>query len=107
LGRWGEMSRILGKGLEMAERNESHRWTVLYQLELAWLHEQAFDFEAAREMCQRAHEQALKIGHPYTESLSLILLGMARLGLGQREAAFRCFGEVAAMAMELGDFVHG
>jgi DNA-binding winged helix-turn-helix (wHTH) protein/tetratricopeptide (TPR) repeat protein len=96
LGRWGEMSRILGKGLEMAERNESHRWTVLYQLELAWLHEQAFDFEAAREMCQRAHEQALKIGHPYTESLSLILLGMARLGLGQREAAFRCFGEVAA-----------
>jgi tetratricopeptide (TPR) repeat protein len=90
------MSRILGKGLEMAERNESHRWTVLYQLELAWLHEQAFDFEAAREMCQRAHEQALKIGHPYTESLSLILLGMARLGLGQREAAFRCFGEVAA-----------
>src|SRR5262245_55516924 len=37
-GRWGEMSRILGKGLEMAERNESRRWTVLYQLELAWLH---------------------------------------------------------------------
>jgi DNA-binding winged helix-turn-helix (wHTH) protein/tetratricopeptide (TPR) repeat protein len=95
-GRWGEMSRILGKGLEMAERNESRRWGVLYQLELAWLREQAFDFEAAGEMCERAHEQALKIGHPYTESLSLILLGMARLGLGRHGAAFHCFREVAA-----------
>lgn len=95
LGQWGEMRRILGHGLEMAERNESHRWTVLYKLELAWLQEQAFDFEAASEMCEQAHEQARKIGHPYTESLSLILLGMARLGLGQRETAFRCFSEVA------------
>ncbi len=94
-GQWGEMRRILGQGLEMAERNEHHRWTVLYQLEIAWLHEQAFDFEAARQMCEQAHEQARKIGHPYTESLSLILLGMAHLGLGQREAAFRCFSEVA------------
>jgi DNA-binding winged helix-turn-helix (wHTH) protein/tetratricopeptide (TPR) repeat protein len=96
LGQWGEMSRILGKGLEMAGRNESHRWTVLYQLELAWLREQAFDFKAACEMCEQAHAQALKIGHPYTESLSLILLGTARLGLGQHKAAFRCFSEVAA-----------
>jgi len=95
LGRWGEMRRILDHGLEMAERNEHHRWTVLYKLELAWLHEQAFDFESAREMCEQAHEQALAIGHPYTESLSLILLGMARLGLGRREAAFRSFSEVA------------
>jgi tetratricopeptide (TPR) repeat protein len=80
----------------MAERNEHHRWMVLYQLELAWLHEQALDFDAAREMCEHAHEQALKIGHPYTESLSLILLGKARLGLGHNMAAFRCFSEVAA-----------
>jgi predicted ATPase/DNA-binding winged helix-turn-helix (wHTH) protein len=96
LGQWGEMRRILGQGLEMAERNEHHRWTVLYRLELAWLREQAFDFEAAREMCEQAHEQARKIGHPYTESLSLILLGMARLGLGRLNAAFRCFSEVDA-----------
>jgi len=96
LGRWGEMSRILGKGLEMAERNKSHRWIVLYKLELAWLREQAFDFEAAGEMCEQAYEQALEIGHPYTESLSLILLGTARMGQGRRNAAFRCFSEVAA-----------
>jgi DNA-binding winged helix-turn-helix (wHTH) protein len=95
LGRWGEMRHILDHGLEMAERNESHRWTVLYRLELAWLHEQAFDFEVAREMCEQAHGQALAIGHPYTESLSLILLGLARLGLGEREEAFRRFSEVS------------
>src|SRR5262249_22558512 len=91
LGQWGEMRRILCQGLEMAERNEHHRWAVLYRLELAWLHEQAFDFERARELCERAHAEAQKIRHPYTESLSLILLGMAHLGLDQREAAFRCF----------------
>src|SRR5262249_52490255 len=95
LGRWGEMRRILANGLEMAVRNDHHRWTVLYKLELAWLHEQAFDFEMACEICEEAPEQALSIGHPYTESLSLILLGMARLGLGQREEAFRHFSEVA------------
>ena len=60
------------------------------------MHEQAFDFEIACEICEQAHEQALAIGHPYTESLSLILLGMPRLGLGQREEAFRRFSEVAA-----------
>ncbi|HKQ73096.1 MAG TPA: AAA family ATPase [Blastocatellia bacterium] len=95
LGQWGKMRRILSRGLEMAERNEHTRWTVLYRLELAWLHEQALDFESARAMCEQAHEQALKIGHPYTELLSLILLGVARLGLGQPEAAFRYFREVA------------
>jgi len=95
LGQWGEMRRILSHALEMAERNEHQRWMALYQLELAWLHEQAFDYEGAREMCEQAHEQARKIGHPYTESLSLILLGKAHLGMGQGEAAFRCFNEVA------------
>ena len=98
-GRWGEMLRIVGEGgagLEMAERNEHRRWAVLFRLELAWLHEQAFDFERARELCEEAHVQARKIAHPYTESLSLILLGMAHLGLERRDAAFRCFSEVAA-----------
>src|SRR5262245_17223564 len=89
------MRRILDHGLKMADRNESHCRTALCQLELAWLRERAFDFEAARETCEQAHEQARKIGHPYTESLSLILLGMARPELGQRQAAFRCFSEVA------------
>ena len=95
-GRWGEMRRILSKGLEMAERNEHRRWAVLYLLELAWLHEEAFDYPRARVMCEQAHEQARMIQHPYTEALCLILLGLAELGLKQYEAAFRCFREVAA-----------
>ena len=95
VGQWGEMRQILGRGLEMAERNEHQRWMALYQLELAWLHEQAFDFETAREMCEQAHDKARKIGHPYTESLSLILLGLAYLGLDECEEAFRRFSEVS------------
>jgi hypothetical protein len=50
-GKWGELLRIVGErgdGLQMAERNEHKRWAVLFRLELAWLHEQAFDFERAR-----------------------------------------------------------
>lgn len=96
-GRWGEMLRIVGEGgsgLEMAERNEHCRWAVLFRLELAWLHEQAFDFERTRELCEQAYDEARKVAHPYTESLSLILLGMAHLGVERREAAFRCFSEV-------------
>jgi tetratricopeptide (TPR) repeat protein len=94
-GRWGEMRRILDHGLEMADRNEHHRWAVLYRLQLAWLHAEAFDFERAREMCEQAHEQARKIHHPYTESLGLILMGRANLGLDRNEAALQCFNQVA------------
>src|SRR5262249_23745671 len=61
-----------------------------------WLHQQAFDSERAREMCEHAHEQARMIRHPYTESLSLILLGLTHLQLEQPEAAFRYLNEVTA-----------
>src|SRR5262249_45903034 len=79
LGQWGEMRRILGHGLEMAERNEHRRWVALFRLELAWLHQNAFDFERAREMCEQAREQARMIRHPYTESLTLLLLSLRDL----------------------------
>ena len=92
-GRWGEMRRILDHGLKMAERNQHTRWAVLFLLELGWLHEQCFDFENALQMCRQAHEQAKKIQHPYTEVLSLILLGLAHIGLEQQDEAFRCLSE--------------
>ncbi|HMG36469.1 MAG TPA: AAA family ATPase [Blastocatellia bacterium] len=88
LGQWGEMRRILDHGLEMAERNEHRRWEVLFRLELGWLHEQAFDFSGARQLCEKGVEQALRIGHTYTESLGLVLLGMAQIGLKEYDAAF-------------------
>jgi DNA-binding winged helix-turn-helix (wHTH) protein/tetratricopeptide (TPR) repeat protein len=95
LGKWGEMQRILCQGLEMAERNNHRRWEALYRLESAWLRAQAFDFEGSRELCEQAHEVAREIGHPYTESLSLILLGLSLLWLGRHKASFQCFSEVA------------
>jgi DNA-binding winged helix-turn-helix (wHTH) protein/tetratricopeptide (TPR) repeat protein/CheY-like chemotaxis protein len=94
-GRWGEMRRILDHGLEMAQRNQHTRWAVLFLLELGWLHEQSFDFEIALQMCKQAHEQAKTIQHPYTELLSLILLGFAHIGLEQQDDAFRCLSEAA------------
>jgi tetratricopeptide (TPR) repeat protein len=89
------MRRILKHGLEMAERNEHHRWMLLFRLESAWLHLQACDFAGARLICVSALDQARQIAHPYTISLSLILLGLVDLGLKQVEAARSCFNEVA------------
>lgn len=94
-GRWGEMRRILDHGLEMAQRNQHTRWTVLFLLELSWLHEECFDFEVALQMSQQALDQASAINHPYTEALSLILCSLAHLGLEQNEDAFRCLQRVS------------
>jgi DNA-binding winged helix-turn-helix (wHTH) protein/tetratricopeptide (TPR) repeat protein len=94
-GRWGEMRRILDHGLEMAQRNQHTRWAVLFLLELGWLHEQSFDFEIALHMCEQAHQQAKAIQHTYTELVGLILLGLAHIGLEQKEQAFRCLSEAA------------
>jgi DNA-binding winged helix-turn-helix (wHTH) protein/tetratricopeptide (TPR) repeat protein len=95
VGRWGEMRRILDHGLEMAQRNQHTRWTVLFLVELSWLHEQCFDFEVALQMSRQALEQAAAINHPYTEALSLILCAFAHLGLEQHEDAFRCLQRVS------------
>ena len=94
-GRLGEMRRILDHGLEMAERNQHTRWAVLFLLQLSWLHEQCFDFEVALQMCKQAHEQARQIKHPYTELLSLILLGLAHIGLEHHDEAFGCLSDVS------------
>ena len=77
----------------MAQRNQHSRWAVLFLLELSWLHEQCFDFEVALQMCKQAHAQAREIEHPYTELLSLILLGRAHMGLEEHDAALRCLRE--------------
>src|SRR5262249_17909075 len=71
-GKWGVLLRIVGEegdGLQMAERNQHKRWAILFRLELAWLHLEAFDFEGARELCRISFEQARKLVHPYTETL--------------------------------------
>jgi DNA-binding winged helix-turn-helix (wHTH) protein/tetratricopeptide (TPR) repeat protein len=94
VGEWGEMLRILGDGTRMAERNEHRLASTLFQLELAWLHEQAFDFARACELCERGLAEARQSEHETNEWLSLILLGIAHSGLGHGQRALNCFKEI-------------
>jgi DNA-binding winged helix-turn-helix (wHTH) protein/tetratricopeptide (TPR) repeat protein len=94
-GRWDEMRHVLHDGMRIAARNGQPRWKVLFRLELAWLHDQAFDFERARELAAYAVERADRLDLTYGQILGRILLGSAYLGLGARERAVRLFDEVA------------
>ncbi len=93
-GEWDTLYQLLhDDGLRMAERNEHHLWSLLFQLQLAWLAEQAFSFATARELSERALDQARQSGLPlpYGRLLGSIRLGFAQLGLGQLQPAFDCF----------------
>src|SRR5262249_49069908 len=54
LGAWGEALRLTRDGLRMAEKNGHCLGVRAWQFMLAWLHEQAFDFQRARELCEPA-----------------------------------------------------
>jgi tetratricopeptide (TPR) repeat protein len=100
-GRWDEMRHVLRDGMHIATRNGSRLWKILFRLELAWLHEQAFDFERARDLAAHAVEQANRLDSTYGQILGHIRLGFAHLGLGARERAFRQFdGVVTRMDRE-------
>ncbi len=101
LGEWNEMLRIIRAGFEIAEKNCSQLLTIFFQLHLAWLHEQAFDFERAREICESVypHLRAGQFQHLWGSAL----LGFAHLGLERYEVAFDCFDEITHQLK--GDFV--
>jgi DNA-binding winged helix-turn-helix (wHTH) protein/tetratricopeptide (TPR) repeat protein len=90
LGEWGKALRLITEGLQLAEKNGHRLAQRIFQLFLAWLHEQAFDFEGARALCEsgRSGDQQMRV------LFGLIRLGMAHLGLGQAEQALDCFREV-------------
>jgi DNA-binding winged helix-turn-helix (wHTH) protein/tetratricopeptide (TPR) repeat protein len=94
-GRWDEMRRVLHDGMRIAARNGQRLWKVLFRLELAWLHEQALDFERARDLAAHAVEQADRMDLTFGQIFGRIVLGAAQLGLGARERAVRLFDEVA------------
>jgi hypothetical protein len=83
---------VLVDGLQMADRNGNRAWARVFRFAMAWVHEQAFDFEGARALCEHELEQASEplLG----QFLGLIVLGTAHLGLGKHDAALRAFGEV-------------
>jgi predicted ATPase len=94
LGQWGEMLRVLKGGLQMADKNGHYLWRVVFQIGMAWLHDEACDFTRARELSEYGLAQTREAQYGFGQVLSLIQLGVAHLGLEQYERAFSCFREV-------------
>ncbi len=90
-GQWGELRRLLGEGLRLAERNGHRQWATLFRLELAWLYVQVGDFSSARNLCEAAVQESHAIHFAYGQHLSAVLLGYAHLGLGEYTQALKCF----------------
>ena len=93
-GRWGEMLGTLKRASEMAEKNGHQLWLTLYELELGWLHEQAFGFLRASELCFQGLQKARKLQFGYGELMSSVLLGFTQLGLENYDEALRTFNDI-------------
>lgn len=91
LGEWGEARRRIASGLQMAEKNDNVFAIIHFTLLLSWLHEQAFDYRGALNLCQAAMERMRDQRDSSNAFLGLIRLGSAHLGLRQHSEAFDCF----------------
>jgi tetratricopeptide (TPR) repeat protein len=92
LGEWDDGLRAAREGLELAEKNGHLMATRVYRYTLSWFHEQAFDYERARELCALAVSRT--DAGQFDLYLGLIRLGMAHLGLRDLDAAHECLREV-------------
>src|SRR5262249_54780626 len=66
-GRWDELIDLIEEARHLAERNEQHFWKTLFNLEMAWLHQQCRSFSEAETLCRNALEHVKATGHAYTE----------------------------------------
>ena len=48
MGAWDEMRTLIDRSMKTTEQNGHRRLSLLFRLELAWLHEEAGEFEQAR-----------------------------------------------------------
>ena len=94
LGDWGEARRQIDAALKMAEQNDNHLGKAVFLLELAWLHELALDFAAARSISDRAIELIPQPRVAYPAFLGWIRQGMAALALGDLATAHSCAGQM-------------
>jgi len=94
-GEWGAMLATLNKATEMAKKNSHQLWLILYELELAWLHEQALDFERASELCLEGLRKCKELRFGYGELMSSVLMGLAESGLGKHEKAIQTFNAIS------------
>ena len=69
---------------------------LLFGLLEQFLHLQAFHFDSARDACREYRDRARKLGHPLSEQISLVLLGLAELGKENLKDARRSFETLRA-----------
>jgi len=95
-GRWDELLRLIEDAGHLAERNEHFLWKTLFDLELAWLHQQCGSLAEAERLCRKALEHVRQTGHSYTGVMASTLLGKVLLDQGNVDAALNCLQDVAA-----------
>jgi DNA-binding winged helix-turn-helix (wHTH) protein/tetratricopeptide (TPR) repeat protein len=94
MGAWGDMRTLIDESMVATERNGHSRLTLLFRLELAWLHEEAGEFEKARQLCELALAEAREVGYAFGELMGQVILGLTHLGLRDFERARQAFEAV-------------
>jgi DNA-binding winged helix-turn-helix (wHTH) protein/tetratricopeptide (TPR) repeat protein len=94
LGEWGAMLATLREAIEIAERNEHRLWATFFRLQMAGLFLNAFAYEPALAICERALEEARGAAHRDGVVFALMLSILAHLGVGRRERALPLLEEL-------------
>jgi tetratricopeptide (TPR) repeat protein len=91
-GGFGQALYVFTDGLQMAERNGHRPWARVFRFGMAWVYEQAFDFEGARSLCEQGLERPQEplLGR----FLGLIVLGRTYLGVGDHGQALHVLGQI-------------
>jgi DNA-binding winged helix-turn-helix (wHTH) protein/tetratricopeptide (TPR) repeat protein len=87
IGWWGELRRLLERGIDLAKKNGNAPWAGIFDVMLAWLHLQSCDFNGAREraldILKRHNEEP--IGQ--VQCIALLTLGYSHLATGRAHEA--------------------
>ncbi len=93
LGEWGQALEVLRQGIELSESNGNGTALTVLQMIRARLHAQSFDFAGALDICLETLPNA-RPGFP--RFVTLLMLGEARLGLGDLALAREAFDTILA-----------
>jgi tetratricopeptide (TPR) repeat protein len=101
-GAWREMQQSFAAALAVAEKN-ANRMATPSRLHVAWLHNEALDFEGARKCCEEALNSAVE-ENPLIFFLGRNLLAKASLGLHDYPAALAQFNAITDRIEADGDY---
>ncbi|HUI21776.1 MAG TPA: AAA family ATPase [Methylocella sp.] len=93
LGAWREMRRRLTVALAITEKNSNRKVSCLPHLMMAWLHNEALDFEGAKKCCENALDSATE-ENPVNFFLGRNLLAKACIALHDYSGAHDHFNEI-------------